>query len=166
MGTIANSAWFVPVLAVVMAIGLFSLLTYIIPGLTIIWAAILIYGIVKGFTTGSGILFAFITLLMVGGNLVDNLLMGTQARKTGASWWALGAALALGIAGTFLLPPFGGILGACLAILIVESIRQNNLKEGLKSTGGILTGCGFAVIIRFIIGVIMIGLWVVWLLWI
>ena len=166
MEGIANSAWFVPVLAVIMAIGLFSLLTYIIPGLTIIWAAILAYGIVKGFTVNSGIIFGFVTLLMVGGNLVDNLLMGTQAKKSGASWWALGAALLLGIGGTILLPPFGGILGACIGILIVEWIRQKNFKQGLKSTSGILTGCGFAVVVRFLIGLVMIGLWVAWMIWI
>jgi uncharacterized protein len=162
---VANSSWFVPVLAVVMAIGLLSLLTYIIPGLTIIWAAILVYGIVTGFSLGSGILFGFVTLLMVGGNLVDNVLMGTQAKKSGASWLALGAALIGAVAGTILLPPFGGIIGACLGILIVEWIRQKNFKSSLQATGGILTGCGLSVIIRFGIGLVMIALWVAWLLW-
>lgn len=166
MSAIANSSWFVPVLAVIMAIGLFGLLTYIIPGLTIIWVAILAYGIVKGFTLYSGILFGFITLLMVGGNLIDNFMMGAQAKKSGASWLSLGVALAAGIAGTILLPPFGGIIGACLGILIVEWIRKKDFKESLKSTGGILTGCGASVVIRFLIGLLMIGLWVIWYLWI
>jgi uncharacterized protein YqgC (DUF456 family) len=162
METIANSSWFVPVLAVVMALGLFGLLFYIIPGLTIIWLAVLAYGIVHGFTIGSGILFGIITLLMIGGNLSDNLLMGAQARKSGASWVAILAALAAGIAGTFLLPPFGGLLFAAVAILVVEWIRKKDFKAGLKSTGGILKGCGLSVVIRFMIGVVMIGLWVLW----
>lgn len=165
MEYIANSAWFVPVLATIMAIGLIGLLFYIIPGLTIIWLAILAYGIVNGFTIGSGILFGFITLLMIGGNLVDNLLMGNEARKSGASWISVIAALVAGIAGTFILPPFGGILFAAIAILAVEWIRKKDFKEGLKSTGGILKGCGFAVVARFSIGVVMILLWVAWLMW-
>jgi len=162
METIANSAWFVPVLAVVMVLGLLSLLTYIVPGLTIIWVAILAYGIVTGFTTWTGVLFAFITLLMIGGNLIDNVMMGAGAKKSGASWWSIGIALVAGIAGTFILPPFGGILFAAVAILVVEWIRKKDLKEGIKSTGGILSGCGISVVIRFFIGVIMIVLWVVW----
>ena len=162
MENIANSAWFIPVLIAVMAIGLVGLLFYIIPGLTIIWLAILAYGIVNGFTLASGILFGVITLLMLGGNLVDNLTMGKEARKTGASWLGIVVALVAGIAGTFLLPPFGGLLFAAVGILIVEWIRKKDFKEGLKSTGGILKGCGFAVIVRFFIGLLMIGLWAIW----
>ena len=165
MQTIATSSWFIPVLSVIMGIGLLSLLVYIIPGLTIIWLAILAYGIVMGFSLPSGILFAFITLLMIAGNLIDNLFMGAQAKKTGASWVSVGVALAAGLVGTFVLPPFGGVLFAVLGILIVEWIRKRDLNEGAKSAGGILKGCGLAVVTRFGIGVLMIGLWVVWVIW-
>jgi hypothetical protein len=162
MEAIGNSTWFVPVIAVIMGLGLFSLLLYFIPGLTIIWIAALIYGIVQGFTVPTGIIFGVITLLMLGGNLVDNLTMGASAKKTGASWLSIGVALALGVAGTLLLPPFGGIVGAALGILVVEWIRNRNLEAGLRSTGGILKGVGLGVILRFAIGMIMIGLWVLW----
>ena len=162
MEAIAQSGWFVPVLAVIMAIGLFSLLFYIIPGLTIIWLAILAYGLVSGFNLASGILFGVITLLMIGGNLIDNLLMGTEARKTGASWVSIAVALLAGVAGTFILPPFGGLLFAAVGILVVEWIRKKNFKDGVKSTGGILKGCGLSVVSRFFIGMLMIGLWGIW----
>jgi uncharacterized protein YqgC (DUF456 family) len=166
METIANSTWFIPVLIAVMAVGLIGLLFYIIPGLTIIWLAILAYGIVHGFTVWSGILFGIITLLMIFGNILDNYIMGDQARKTGASWLAVVVAIVAGIAGTFILPPFGGILFAALGILIVEWIRKKDFKEGLRSTGGVLKGCGLAVVLRFIIGIVMIAMWGVWALWI
>lgn len=162
METIANSTWFIPVLIAIMALGLIGLLFYIIPGLTIIWLAILAYGIVTGFNVYSGILFGVITLLMLGGNIIDNLMMGKEARKTGASWLAIAVALVAGIAGTFILPPFGGLLFAAVGILVVEWIRKKDFKEGLKSTGGILKGCGVAVVARFLIGIIMIGLWAIW----
>ncbi len=162
MDTIANSAWFIPVLLVVMLLGLFSLLTYMIPGLTIIWVCVLAYGIVEGFPTWGIVLFAIITLLMIGGNLVDNYMMGKEAHKTGAAWWSIVIALIAGVVGTIYLPPFGGIAAAALSILIIEWIRKKDFKEGLKSTGGIIKGCGASVIIRFFIGCIMIGLWAIW----
>ncbi len=162
METIANSAWFIPVLIGIMLLGLFGLMLYIIPGLTIIWLAILAYGIVTGFNVYSGIVFGVITLLMIGGNLIDNLMMGKEARKSGAGWLSIVVALVAGIVGTFILPPFGGLLFAAVGILVVEWIRKKNFKEGLKSTGGILKGCGLAVIVRFMIGAIMIGLWGGW----
>lgn len=163
MEAIGNSSWFIPVLAAIMAVGLFGLFLYIIPGLTIIWIAVLIFGIVKGFTLPTGIIFGVITLLMIGGNIVDNLMMGAEAKKSGASWLSIGVALVAGVAGTLLLPPFGGIVAAAAGILIVEWIRNKDLLAGLRSTGGILKGCGLAVIIRFGIGVIMIALWVLWI---
>ena len=165
MDAIANSTWFPIVLGVIMGVGLLGLLLYIIPGLPVIWLAILAYGIVTGFTVRSGILFAVITLLMIGGNLIDNLFMGNEARKTGASWVSIVVALVAGIAGTFILPPFGGLLFAAVGILAVEWIRKKDLNEGLRSTGGILKGCGLAMITRFGIGVVMICLWLVWLFW-
>ena len=165
MEAIANSTWFPIVLGVIMGVGLLGLLLYIIPGLTVIWLAILAYGIVTGFTVRSGILFAVITLLMIGGNLIDNLFMSNEARKTGASWVSIVVALVAGIAGTFILPPFGGLLFAAVGILAVEWIRKKDLNEGLRSTGGILKGCGLAMITRFGIGVVMICLWLVWLIW-
>ncbi len=163
MDVIGNSSWFIPVLAAIMAVGLFSIFLYIIPGLTIIWIAVLIFGIVKGFTLPTGIIFGVITLLMIGGNIVDNLMMGAEAKKSGASWLSIGVALVAGVVGTLLLPPFGGIVAAAAGILIVEWIRNKDLLAGLRSTGGILKGCGLAVIIRFGIGVFMIALWVLWI---
>lgn len=165
MDYVANSSWFVPVLAVIMAVGLLGLLFYIIPGLTIIWLAVLVYAIVTGLNVSSGILFGIITLLMIGGNLVDNLLMGVEAKKTGASWPSILVALVAGIAGTFILPPFGGLVFAAVGILVVEWVRKRDLTEGAKSAGGILRGCGLAVMARLGIGLLMIGIWVVWVLW-
>ena len=162
MDAIANSAWFIPVLLVIMLLGLFSLLTYIVPGLTIIWVCVLAYGIVTGFTLWTGVIFGVITVLMIIGNLVDNYMMGKEAHKSGAAWWSVIVALIAGVAGTIALPPFGGIAAAALSILIIEWIRKKDFKEGLKSTGGILKGCGASVIIRFFIGSVMIGLWAIW----
>jgi len=162
MEAIGNSSWFIPVLAAIMAVGLFGLFLYIIPGLTIIWIAVLIFGIVKGFTLPTGIIFGIITLLMLGGNIADNLMMGAEAKKSGASWISIAVAMVAGVAGTLLLPPFGGIVAAAVGILIVEWIRNKDLLAGLRSTGGILKGCGLAVIIRFGIGLVMIALWVLW----
>ena len=127
MEAIGNSSWFIPVLAAIMAVGLFGLFLYIIPGLTIIWIAVLIFGIVKGFTLPTGIIFGVITLLMIGGNIVDNLMMGAEAKKSGASWLSIVVALVAGVAGTLLLPPFGGIVAAAAGILIVEWIRNKDL---------------------------------------
>jgi uncharacterized protein YqgC (DUF456 family) len=164
METIATSSWFIPVLAVIMGIGLLSLLFYIIPGLTIIWLAILAYGIVTGFSLPSGILFAFITLLMIAGNLIDNLFMGAQRRKPAQAGCRWGRACSRS-RWHLCIPSIRRIAFRGCGYFDREWIRKRDLNEGARSAGGILKGCGLAVFTRFGIGVLMIGLWVVWLIW-
>jgi uncharacterized protein YqgC (DUF456 family) len=145
-----------------MIIGLLVVLVPVLPGLVIIWVAALGYGIAAGFGTLGWIMFAIITVLMIGGSFADNILMGTQAHKGGAPWWSILIALAAAIAGNFALPIIGGVLAALLALFLVELARRRDAKKALAATQGMLVGCGWAVVIRVIIGLVMIGLWLIW----
>ncbi len=66
----------------------------ILPGLVIIWVAALGYGLAAGFGTLGWIMFAILTVLMLAGSIVDNILMGTSAHKEGAPWWVILLAMA------------------------------------------------------------------------
>ncbi|HEX9012258.1 MAG TPA: DUF456 domain-containing protein [Anaerolineaceae bacterium] len=152
------------VLLVVMLVGLLGLLTTIIPGLVIIWLAVLVYWIVAGFTPVSWALFALITLLMIFGSVIDNIMMGASARRTGASWLAVAVALTAGVAGSLAFPPFGGLVAALLGLFLVEFARLRNWRMALDSTRSMAAGCGWSVLIRFGIGMIMILIWGGWVL--
>ncbi len=146
----------------IMAVGLLGLFTFILPGLTIIWVGALIYGLVTGFSLTSGILFALITILMLLGNLSDNLMMGASAREKGASWLSIAIATIAAIGGTIAWPPFGGIIAALVAIFIVEIIRLKEMRKAIESMKGMARGCGWGFAMRFVIGLIMIFLWLLW----
>jgi uncharacterized protein YqgC (DUF456 family) len=154
------------VLLAVMLFGLVSLVILpILPGLVIIWAAALGYGVLGHFTsTGSIVLMGIITILMVAGSLIDNILMGASARKTGASWVSVTASLLAGLAGSLLWPPLGGVLFSLVALFGAEFLRLHDLRKALVSTRGMAIGCGWAVAARFVGGLIMIGLFVIWVL--
>ncbi len=152
------------VLLAVMIFGLFSLVFVpVLPGLVIIWLAALGYGIM-GHLTGTFPIVAFvvITLLMLVGSVVDNVLMGAGARKTGASWVSITVALVAGLLGSLLWPPVGGIFLSLAALFAVELLRLRNLRSALISTRSMAIGCGWAIVARFIIGLAMIGLYLVW----
>ena len=161
MGPTAQIAFRAAILGV-MLFGLGGLFIYILPGLVIIWTAALVYGIVTGFTTTGWIIFGIETLLMAGGSLVDNVLMGASARETGASWLSVGAALTLGLVGSLIWPPFGGLPAALIGIFVVEFARLQNWRKALQSTRGMAVGCGWSTLIRIGTGVLMIVLWAVW----
>ena len=147
---------------VMMAVGL--LVIPILPGLLIIWVAALGYGISAGFGTLGWILFALITVLMLGGSILDNLLMGAKAHKEGAPWWVVLIALVSAVVGSIAIPIpiIGGILAALLVLFLLEWLRLKDARKALVSMRGMLVGCGWAVIFRVIIGLIMIGLWLIW----
>jgi uncharacterized protein YqgC (DUF456 family) len=147
----------------VMLFGLFSVFIQVLPGPLIIWIPTLIYGLLTGFNLSSGILFALITLLMLFGSVVDNLIMGQKARQQGASWLAIGISLVAGIAGSIIFPPFGGLIAALLALFAVEVYRLRDLQKALNSTKSMAIGCGWASVARFAIGCVMILLFLAWI---
>ncbi|RME88452.1 MAG: DUF456 domain-containing protein [Anaerolineae bacterium] len=146
----------------IMLVGLIGLVIPIFPGLVVIWLASLGYGLATGFTTRGWVIFALLTLLMLAGNVVDNVLMGAKARQGGASWLSIALGLIGGIVGSLLFPPLGGILGAPLVLFLAEFIRQRQAPKALRSVGALMIGWGWSFIIRFIIGLLMTGLWMFW----
>jgi hypothetical protein len=147
-----------------MLVGLVGLIIPILPGLVIIWASALGYGIYAGFATPGWIFFAIMTVLMLAGSLVDNFLMGAKAYKEGAAWWAILIALVAAVIGQIFIPipVVGGVIVAVLALFLIEWARRKDTKKAWIAVRGMMIGCGWAVAIRFIIGVVMIGLWMIW----
>jgi uncharacterized protein YqgC (DUF456 family) len=147
---------------IIMLVGLIGLVIPIFPGTVVIWAADLLYAIVTGFDTLGIVMFILITLLMIAGSTVDNVLMGAGARKGGASWLTIGVALFGGVVGTIVFPPFGGLIAAPLAVLLLEFWRTREFKQARGAVLGLATGWGLSFLARFSIGVVMIILWWIW----
>ncbi len=146
----------------VMLVGLFGLVIPIFPGGVVIWLAALVYGLFVGFDLAGGILFALITLLMIAIGLADNFLMGKKARDAGASWRAIILGLSAGILGTLIFPPLGGIIAAPLTLYVVEYIRLGEANKAFTITKGLILGWGWSFVVRFGLGLVMIGLWGIW----
>ncbi|HEX7621631.1 MAG TPA: DUF456 domain-containing protein [Anaerolineales bacterium] len=147
---------------VMMAVGL--LVIPILPGLVIIWVSALGYGITAGFGMLGWVMFALITVLMLVGSILDNVLMGARAHQEGAPWWVVLIAMVSAIIGNFVIPiPIvGGILAALLVLFLIEWIRLKDARKALNSMKGMLIGCGWGAVFRVIIGLVMIGLWLIW----
>jgi uncharacterized protein YqgC (DUF456 family) len=146
----------------IMFVGLAGLVIPIFPGLLVIWLAALGYGLIDGFATPGWIFFAIITIFYVAGSVLDNVVMGRQAYKDGASLLSIIIAMIFGILGNLVFPVIGGFIGALLALFLVEWIRRKNWREAMTATRGWAVGCGWAVVVRFLFGVLMIGLWMIW----
>ena len=163
----------IPLLFVVilgMLIGFFGLFLVFFPGLTVIWASILLWGVSTLFNYEAGpwtftltiATFILITLLMVFGNVVDNILMAGGARTKGASWWAIILSWVAMIGVGIFLTPIGGLAAALVVLFVAEYLRIKDSKAAFHSMSNMALGCGWAVAARLAIAIVMILLFVMW----
>jgi uncharacterized protein YqgC (DUF456 family) len=150
------------VTSVFILVGFLGLILPIYPGIVIIWLAALGYGIATGFNTIGIIVFVILTLLMVVGSLIDNVLMTALTHKTGASWWSIILALIAGLIGTFAFPPIGGLIAAPLMLYLLEWRRLQDSQQAFQSLKGLVTGWGLSYVARLGIGLVMVMLWGIW----
>lgn len=145
-----------------MLVGLVGSIVPLFPGPFIMWLAALGYGVATGFDTIGVVVFVMITLLVIAAGVVDNLFMGAGARTGGASWSTIIIALIAGVMGTILLPPFGGIIAAPGAVLLLEYLRVRDLQKAWLALRGMTLGWGLSFVARLSLGLIIMILWWLW----
>jgi uncharacterized protein YqgC (DUF456 family) len=147
---------------ILMLVGLFGLIVPMFPGILVIWLTALGFGIFKGFSLLGGILFVGITLLMLLGMVIDNLVMGMMIRKEGAAWSSFLLAMVAGLVGTILVPPVGGLIAAPTVVLLLEYRRARNWKNAWQIVRGMALGWSLSFVLQFGIGLVMVLLWGLW----
>ena len=150
----------------ILFVGLFGLIIPVFPGLTIMWIATLVYAIFQSvgnkMTGWDWAAFVFITLLTVGGNILDNVIIAAKMRDQFIPWSSILLAFAAGIIVSIFFTPLAGLIAAPLGLFLAELQRLKNRDDALKSTKAYMIGWGWAFGARFIIGVTMIGSWMLW----
>ncbi|HEY5730470.1 MAG TPA: DUF456 family protein [Anaerolineales bacterium] len=150
----------------VLFVGLAGLIVPVFPGLTIMWLATLFYALIQNaadkMTNWDWFFFIIITLFMVGGNILDNLIIARKMRDQFIPWSSILLAFAAGIVVSIFFTPLVGLIAAPLGLFLAEMRRLNNREEAIKSTKAYMIGWGWAFGARFIIGIIMIGSWMLW----
>src|SRR3990172_851050 len=134
---------------VFMLVGLVGLIIPVFPGIVVIWLAALVYGLVTGFETLGTVLFVLITLLMLVGAVIDNILMAALARQGGASWVSIILGMVAGLVGTILVPPIGGFIASPLVILLLEYWRRRDWDKSWQGTRGPGWGWGVFFFVGF-----------------
>lgn len=149
-----------------MLVGLFGMIIPIFPGIMVIWLAALIYAMAEASVGKMDIwgwlLFALITVLMIVGNFVDNIIMARKLRETGTPWSSIAIGFVAGLVSSLFLTPFAALAITPLALYLTEYLRLRNAREAFRSAKGWLIGFGWSFVALFSIGVVMIGLWLLW----
>jgi uncharacterized protein YqgC (DUF456 family) len=150
----------------VLFIGLVGLIMPIFPGLTIMWLGTLVYAFIQnsvGKMTGwDWFLFVLITLFMIVGNIADNLIIARKMRDKYIPWSSIVFAFAASIIASIFFTPLIGLVAAPVGLFLAESRRLKNRDAAIDSTKTYMIGWGWAFGARFLIGLTMIGLWMLW----
>jgi len=150
----------------VLLIGLFGLIIPVFPGLTVMWLATVVYAILQytadNMTGWNWFGFVVITLLMLGGNIVDNIIITAKMRDKFIPWSSILLAFAAGIVASIFFTPLIGLVAAPLGLFLAELYRLKNRDDAWESTKAYMIGWGWAFGARFIIGLVMIGSWMLW----
>jgi len=136
--------------------GLAGTLLPALPGTPLIFAGMLVYGIITGFETLDYIFFLLQGIAMAFTFFTDYFAAAIGTKKFGGSKLAsLGAIIGL-IVGTIMLGPLGLILGSFLGAVVAELFGGKKIDQALKIGIGALFGFLGSAIIKLSISVIMI----------
>jgi uncharacterized protein YqgC (DUF456 family) len=146
--------------------GLLGLVIPIFPGLIVMWIGTLVYAIIQssnGNMTWVGwLIFALITILMIAGNVVDNIIIAKHMRNKDVPWSSIILSFVAGIIVSLFFTPVAGVIASPVGLFLAEWRRVKDKQIAFDNTKAWLTGWGWSFLAVFGIGVVMILLWALW----
>jgi uncharacterized protein len=139
-------------------VGLLGVLVPALPGLLLVWAAVLVWALVER-TAAAWIVLAAASLLVATSQVVKYLIPGRRMRAAGVPWTSLAGGGVLGIVGFFVVPIVGGFLGFVLGVYLAERARLGDHPQAWSSTVHALRAVGLSILIELGAGLLIAGAW-------
>jgi len=142
---------FTIVVGLIIVAGLIGIAVPVLPGLLLVWAAVLVWASETQTTAGWAVL-GVATTLALSGFLLQYLLPGQRLRAAGVTTSTTVAGAGLGFVGFFVIPVFGVFLGFALGIYLAERIKLGTRAAAWPSTKHALKAIGLSIGIEFLTG--------------
>ena len=144
---------------VAIAIGLLGIVVPILPGTVLILAAILVWALEIGTSTG-WVVFAVAAAFLVVGTVVKYAVPGRQLKDAGIPTSTQWTGVALAVPGFFVIPVIGLFVGFVAGVYLAE---RHRLGAGAAwgSTKSALRAVGWSILIELGAAVLAAGTWVV-----
>jgi uncharacterized protein YqgC (DUF456 family) len=141
-------------------VGLVGVAIPVLPGLLLVWGAVLLWASLVQDTAG-WVVLGIATTLALGGFLLQYLLPGRRMRNAGVTTSTTVAAVALAVVGFFVVPVVGAFLGFVLGIYLVERIKIGAHSAAWTSTRHALKAIGLSMGIELLTALAIAGTWVI-----
>jgi uncharacterized protein YqgC (DUF456 family) len=149
-----------------LVVGLLGLIVPVFPGLVVMWLGTLLYALIQNsagsMTNVKWLIFGIITVLMIGGSIVDNLIIAYKMRDRYIPWSSILFAFGAGLVASIFFTPIIGLVAAPVGLFLAESRRLKDNEAAVASTKAYMIGWGWAFGFRFLIGLVILGLWMLW----
>ena len=150
--------------AIVMVVGLAGTVLPILPGLWLIWAAALVYTILESWDLDGLVFMAVLTALAAAGAIVGVVLPQRQASSFGVPWWGQVIAAACAVVGMFIVPVVGAVVGFVVGIFLVTVALTREFRGSVEASWATIRGMLYASGAQFVIGLLMVVLWLAWVI--
>ena len=144
--------------AVAIAVGIAGIIVPVLPGTILVLAAILVWALEVGTTTGWTV-FAVCALLLAVGSVVKYLLPGRQLKTAGVPNRTLLVGALVGFIGFFVVPVVGMFIGFVLGVYVAERARVGGALAW-PSTKGALRAVGASILIELVAALLAAAAWV------
>jgi len=154
----------VALLGLVMAVGALGTIVPLVPGISLVWGAGLVYGLDRGFGAVGVVALAVMTSLGVAATVGGYVVPKRRASGAGASRATVWLGVAGAVVGFFVVPVVGLPIGGVLGIYVGERLRTGDTVTAWRATRATIAGFGIAVLVQFAAAMSMIAVWVVWVI--
>ena len=148
------------VVGLIMLVGLIGIVVPLLPGLLLVWAAVLIWAS-EAQTPAGWVVLGIATTLALSGFLLQYLLPGRRMAKAGVTTSSTVAGAALGVVGFFVIPVVGAFLGFALGIYLAERIKLGTHAAAWPSTKHALKAIGLSMGIELLTGLAIATTWLI-----
>lgn len=148
--------------AIAIAAGVAGTIVPVLPGLVLVWAALVFYGVLVGFGWVGWTVLGISTALLGLGTYLNVRIPQKEAATTGLTVGGQVVALALAVVGFFVVPVVGLPLGFVLGVFLVRLRATRDGAAAWRSTLAILRSLLKASAVQAACGLAMGTLWLGW----
>ncbi|WP_031086683.1 DUF456 domain-containing protein [Streptomyces sp. NRRL WC-3549] len=158
------SVWQLVAVAAVMLLGLVGVLVPGVPGQAIVWAAVLWWALTDPAPVAWGVLIGTTCLLLLN-QALRALLPARRPKESGAPRGTLMLAGLASVAGFFVVPVIGAVLGYVGTVYGAERLRLGSPGAGRASVRSVMRTAGYSVLVDLFCCLLPVGAWLGALIW-
>jgi uncharacterized protein YqgC (DUF456 family) len=144
--------------AIVIAIGLVGIVIPVLPGVALIFAAIVVWAVVEG-GPGAWTTCAVAVAILAATQALKYAVPGRRLRVEGIPTRTLVLAAVLGIVGFFVIPVVGLVVGFVAGVYVAEAARLKDAQRAWSSTVAALRAVGLSIAIELVGGLLAAATW-------